>query len=355
MNDYLSGLDAAELAAAMNKKMQEQQNELDKLPAKILTNMEAVFDRFLGPIPKPAPTQVGVGLGLGNGEEALLDRVEEMVKTTIQSELRNHHRAGTRTTHSAPDDYVDDNKRSATTTAPSLNTPEVRRMHQIQKMIKATIQAELCSNIVPDSVESEKRASATASPLSLNTTPEPEVRQIPKDYLLNQKLSVVSAWQCWHLGEQRGTGTDGGSGTKPYVTMPWKKLKFADLGGQQSILSNLKFLCEKLDAAAAPAIFQKLPSTPPSLADLATAFRSERVQAVLDDISTTPANRKRRIDQLHWGTVARSLWQFHTSSKRQKLPPQPLHQDNKVILTNLTLPNVLAGNKREDSGDNLKV
>jgi hypothetical protein len=93
--------------------------------------------------------------------------------------------------------------------------------------------------------------------------------------------------------------------------------------GQQGCLSNLKFLCEKLDAAAA-AIFQKLPNTTPSLADLATAFRFESVQAVLDDISTTSANKRRRIDQLHWTTVARSLREFHISSKRQKLPSQPL-------------------------------
>jgi hypothetical protein len=247
----MSGMGEAELAIVMNK-MQQQQNEMEKLPDLINASMEAVFDRFFGPKPSPATTQVG----LGRGEEALLDRVEEMVKATIQSELRNHHRGSD---SSAPDS-VDINKKSPTT----LNTPEVRRMNQIQETIKVTIQAELRNNrgtthSASASVGNEKTC-ATASRItsefrrmhrieemqkatiqsdlrnnkrettdsvdneqsSILNTPEPEVRKIPKDYLLNQKLSVLSAWQCWHLGEQRGTGTDGESGTKPYVTGPWK-------------------------------------------------------------------------------------------------------------------------------------
>jgi hypothetical protein len=59
---------------------------------------------------------------------------------------------------------------------------------------------------------------------------------------------------------QRGTYK---SETKPYLTMPWKHVKQKDLDeahtGQQSILSNLKFLCEMLDGTAAAAIFKKLP------------------------------------------------------------------------------------------------
>ncbi len=75
--------------------------------------MEEVFARYLGPkqILEPTPTQVG----LGHGEEALLDRVEEMVKTTIQSELRNHHRG-------ASPDSADKAQTSATATL--NNTPE---------------------------------------------------------------------------------------------------------------------------------------------------------------------------------------------------------------------------------------
>lgn len=147
-------------------------------------------------------------------------------------------------------------------------------------MVKATIQTELRDNnrgtdTASDSVAGIEKTSATTM-----NTPEPEIRKIPKDYLLNSKLSVLSAWQCWHMGEQQGTGGDSenGSGTKPYVTVPWKELRKEDLDGsnkgQQSSLSNLKFLCERLDAAAA-ATFQKLPNSTSSLTDLATAFRSE--------------------------------------------------------------------------------
>jgi hypothetical protein len=42
---------------------------------------------------------------------------------------------------------------------------------------------------------------------------------------------------------------------------------------------------------ATPALFY--------LADLATAYRSESVQAALHDISTTAGNKKRRVDQFH--------------------------------------------------------
>jgi hypothetical protein len=65
------------------------------------------------------------------------------------------------------------------------------------------------------------------------------------------------------------------------------------------------------DTTAATIIFKKLPR-PPSLADLAMAFRLKIVQAVPEDISTTSGNRKRGIDELHWNSFAPSLRTLHT-------------------------------------------
>lgn len=347
----MSKLNEAVELAIVSKEMERQQNEIRTLPAKMIASMEEVFVRYLGPKPKPTPTAAQVGLG----EEALMNRVEEMVKTTIRSELRNHYRGA-----------ADLEQTSAT--AALNDTPEVRRMNQIQEMIKATIQAELSNNSAPDSVDNQKTSAAA----TLETPePEPEIRQIP-NYLLNQNLSVLSAWQCWHLGERQGTGTDekSGIGSKPYVTVPWKTLKKADLDrsnqGQSGCLSNLKLLCEMLDAAAAPTIYHtKLPSSTPSLTDLATAFKSESVQAVLDDISTTSKNRKRRLDEIRWNTAARALREFHIPKRKRKTPPQIFQPGNKIIFTKLVVPSVRvksakreasmpANNKKEDSGDNSK-
>lgn len=88
----MSGLGEAELAIVMNEKMKRQQNKIEKLPDLIMTQMQLVFDRYIDHVPKP--------IHAAHGEEALINRIEKMVKTTIQSELRNHRRG---VTQSAPD------------------------------------------------------------------------------------------------------------------------------------------------------------------------------------------------------------------------------------------------------------
>jgi hypothetical protein len=83
------------------------------------------------------------------------------------------------------------------------------------------------------------------------------------------------------------------------VTVPWKHI-------ESDICRNLQ--------KAANFSFSSRP--------LVTAFKLESVQAGLDEISTTSGNGKRRIDELHWNVIARSLREFHNPNKRQKLQPK---------------------------------
>jgi hypothetical protein len=118
-------------------------------------------------------------------------------------------------------------------------------------------------------------------------------RRLPEDYTIDNKLTLLAAWQLWHHGD--GTET------------PLRLVNKFDIsdnkienGRQRPIRdtevkkwSNLRFVCTELDKAAGITVQS------PSMEELVALYSSERLRSTLPS-ETTATQRKRRADELSW-------------------------------------------------------
>lgn len=141
----------------------------------------------------------------------------------------------------------------------------------------------------------ESRQSSSTSTITFNG--RYTFHNLPKDFELNSKLSVLAAWNCWHLGEMRESEQG-----KPFTTPAWKELKEGDVSRKKVSRKNLynaKLLFRDLDKAAGLVTLV----AKPGLDDLSKAFQSKSVTQVLEGLSLTAKGRTRRIDQLAWASI----------------------------------------------------
>lgn len=111
---------------------------------------------------------------------------------------------------------------------------------------------------------------------------EMKLRMLPVNYTLNTKLSILDAWICYHIGEDRSVLDSDGNVKSSYTTPPWKTLQRKDLkmnASQKGYLANLNFLCSKLDHAVGLRSVSK-----PTLSQLTEFYRSRMVQNVLEEL-----------------------------------------------------------------------
>ena len=129
---------------------------------------------------------------------------------------------------------------------------------------------------------------------------------MPSNYELNPALSCLDVWLSWHFGSDMVQK----DGKVVGRTQPWKTLKPSQLKGtamERKKFFAMKFLCKEFDQAASGEKMEKN--------NLPKFFNSPSVRAVLEPLAVTQKGRKRRLDQLHWVSVAAQLRACRKSQK----------------------------------------
>jgi len=135
-----------------------------------------------------------------------------------------------------------------------------------------------------------------------------------KKLYIETQLSCKEAWICYHHGKEKQVVNALDNNSKvSFLTPPWKTLNLRDLkptASQKGYLYNLHFLCQKMDEAVGLTVQSK-----PSIAELAESYKSEQIQARLNQVLMTETGRERRVRHGHWESLARRLRDLYKVGK----------------------------------------
>jgi hypothetical protein len=116
-------------------------------------------------------------------------------------------------------------------------------------------------------------------------------RKLPETYMIESKMSILTAWQIWHHG-------DGKEIALKFIDQFDLCDNYISKGRQRPIReaeikkwNNLRFVCTELDAAV------DIRGRTPSSSELVKYYSSEHLKSVLPS-QLTPKNRHRRADEL---------------------------------------------------------